>query len=612
MKLRRWLIPILLSAAIAGARPPANTLPLRQQAREVARARATRYLKERFLIVDYYRIYRKLAYPLPVRSIDPPGVEVEGIDGYPWEIWMLWALEERVNALGWAGHWFGTAEFRRLAMQDLHNLAQWPRYNVQRDPHLSVGHAARILAEAYRNWPWLEAPLRKEIEDACFRLVDEHAEWFRNTRMGLTTPESIRQSPLTASLTHNIPVIATLGLSMAARVSNHPLKGALEAHCRALIAIELELRNQEVTEAVSYDGYIQDFLADWLRGASTEDRSTIGRRAELSAMVWEAISTALPGRMEAYAPLNDVEPQEMPFHVSARAKIADMGQSSPNWGWYLRRYPLDRVRSDGLAALQNLAVIPEAAPQPGALEGLYSVSLRTGWDSKDVVAAVAASNSPSGHIQKSNAQVVLGSRGTWWIEDPGYQQYADGDERVFTIGPRAHNAPVINGQAQTRNSVRRLGSQRGEDGVCHTSLDLTAGYPPGAGVENAVRHVWLIGNDHLVVADQITAAANSAFEYTWHASPKSALWVDNGACLIRIDVDNLWIQTSLGPLRGTMIRRFPGSRGQVSINGRYALQKPQNVIWWIFNFGERPSPFEIVAEGRGIRLNSRRLSVDGK
>jgi hypothetical protein len=63
----------------------------RQQVASEIQRRAELYLSQRRLVVDYYRIRVRLAYPLPVRSHHLPSVPVPSISGYPWSIWMLWS-----------------------------------------------------------------------------------------------------------------------------------------------------------------------------------------------------------------------------------------------------------------------------------------------------------------------------------------------------------------------------------------------------------------------------------------------------------------------------------------------------------------------------------------
>ena len=90
-----------------------------QAAAEYIARRARTHVSQSRLLVDYYRIGRKLSYPLPLTSLSVPDVVVPTIPDYPWATWMLWALEERINALGWAAEWIGDESARRAAVADL-------------------------------------------------------------------------------------------------------------------------------------------------------------------------------------------------------------------------------------------------------------------------------------------------------------------------------------------------------------------------------------------------------------------------------------------------------------------------------------------------------------
>ena len=93
--------------------PGAESLSTRAEAELMARA--AHYAAQERLTVDYYRIYRKLAYPLPVIAVDNPPLGVEDSFSYPWEIWMIWELEQRINSLGWAAEISGDQRYRELA-----------------------------------------------------------------------------------------------------------------------------------------------------------------------------------------------------------------------------------------------------------------------------------------------------------------------------------------------------------------------------------------------------------------------------------------------------------------------------------------------------------------
>ena len=123
-------------------------------------------------MVNYYRVGRRLTYPLPLASLSIPDVVVPGIADYPWTVWMLWALEERILSLGWAAEWFRDPTFARAAAADLEALARWPEYRQYPKPDLGSAHAGRILFNAVTRWQWPSEPLRRSLREACRRHVE--------------------------------------------------------------------------------------------------------------------------------------------------------------------------------------------------------------------------------------------------------------------------------------------------------------------------------------------------------------------------------------------------------------------------------------------------------
>ncbi len=575
---------------------------------KIIRQRDSAHASQKFLLVDYYRIYQKVAYPLPVRQIQNPEFHVKGIREYPWEIWMTWELEERINSLGWAGEWFGQTEYRSLVQRDLKALTGWPAYDFWERPHLAGAHAVRIMVAAYWNWAWLDPELKEAIKQACARAVDLQAGWLKD-RLQLVTVDQIMRAPRRGSFTHNIPTIATIGLCMAARLSGHPLKEDLERHTQALVMAQFELRKMGLTEAISYDGYILDFIADWLYDSPSDIRKIVLENAQLDRMLEQSIVLAVPGHLLNIAPFNDVEAREMPFHASAHAKFARM-KALPRSEWLLSRCPLDWLRSDALAAFHDLEVTGSPqAPVPGATEGLYALVLRSGWDHGDLAVAISATNTPPGHIQKDNGSVVIGTHGAWLIDDPGYQQYMSGQEREFTLGPTAHNFPLVNGHAQKINSVKRLLCTE-NDGLLHAVVDITGGYDRSLNLDLVRRHAWMLDNRLVVIADRISGPEVRNCEYYWHANPKAALWLQGDACLIRLDPANLWVQCANASIQGTEIRRLPGTLGQITIHAELEIGK-DSCVWWLFNLGESPAEYELKNGGLAIEVSGQRFEVDG-
>lgn len=571
------------------------------------RRRAEDYQSQRYLVVDYYRIRRKLAYPLPVESLSIPSVPVPSISDYPWPIWMLWELEERVNSLGWAAEWFKNKEFAQTASRDIEALTGWPRYRQYRQPDLSSGHAGRLLWIGFTKWPWVSGPLREKVRAACRRHVDEVLPESDRHFGQIRSKQDLLALPSPYGKLHNIPLIGTVGAALTASVANHPAASHLNQLVRAIFGAILDLRAKGFTEGVGYDGYVLDFIADWLEVLPAGERQEILAHPNLKQYLEESYMLAAPGAMERVAELSDVEPKEMPFHFSAQAKLEHFQRDSTR-AWFLRRWKLDWVRSDALGALHPLVDrLRGEAPEPGALNAHYAAVLRTGWEDKDLAVAISCTNSPMGHLQSDNGTLVIGTRGQWIISDPGYQQYMRGIEREFTLGPAAHNYPVINGIQQDKKQPRLLLLNRVEPGVFQAKLELAACYPAEAKVRSLVRNTWLNSQSCVIVADLIEADGVQKLTYHWHGNPEAAWWSRDGWILIHMRDANLWLTSPQARLSDANIQRLPGSRGQLTV---VADADPASlVIWWAFAIMDTPPRVEPVAGGRGIQILGKRFEV---
>ncbi|MGA2032765.1 MAG: heparinase II/III family protein [Thermoguttaceae bacterium] len=599
---------VLAPDRVEAAAGPSGGSPLDRGAVEAElRRRATQHLGQRRLVVDYYRIGRKLAYPLPVPGLCVPEVAVPGLADYPWTIWMLWALEERILSLGWAAEWFHDPLAARAAGADLEALAHWPEYRQYPKPDLSSAHAGRILFNAATRWHWPDESLRRSLCEACRRHTESVLGASDKFFGAVEDKNDIlrRQSP--HELLANIPVIGTIGAALTAAVAGHPAAARLSARVRSLFAATLDLRARGFTEAVAYDGYVLDFIADWLGTLGAGDRAPIVEHPRFDEYLEESYMLGAPGAAGNLAELSDVEPREMPFHLSAQAKLLAL-RPHPLRSWLLGRSPLELSRTDALAALRRAEAVPAAAaPRPGALEAHYAAVLRSGWEAEDLAVAVSRSTSPMEHLQRDSGTLVLGTRGQWFIADPGYQQYAPGDERDFTFGPTAHNAPLVNGQAVAEKRPRRLRLEEVGPGLWRLGVDLTACYPPAAALQRCVRHVWLSGRDLVVVADQVEARRPPQLKYHWHGNRAAAWWFEEGWAMLLVEGTPLWFTAAHLRLSGTHLHRLPGSRGQLTLVA--AIESAPSVAWWAFAVGPVRPVMSLSADGRELIVRDRRFGV---
>jgi len=557
--------------------------------------RARGYLPQRRLVVDYYRIGRQLAYPLPLNSLPVPDVPVPGISSYPWSTWLSWTLEERIGALGWVAEWFAVKEARSAAAADLAALTAWPNYGRS----LCSAHTGRVLWTASTRWSWVGDDLRRKLREACRRHVEECLASVKLADAAPTKDAILRQKTPHAGL-HNISIISTVGAALTAVAAQHPAASALNARLVAMFGAVLELRAGGFSEGVAYDGYVLDFIADWLSTLPEKDRSPILEHPHLNHFLDESFMLSAPGAAAQVAEIGDVEPREMPFHLSAQAKLLNL-RANPTGKWHMARCPLAWFRTDGLAALRSVKDDrPTKAPPAGAMDAHYATVLRTGWEADDLAVAVSCNNSPMGHLPNDNGTMVLGTQGKWLITDPGYQQYAKGDEREFTVGPTAHNAPVINGAAQSQKRSRRVVLENTSPNRCHLAVDLVACYPPSVPLTTLVRHVWLAGRNLVVVADQMEGKEPLQATYHWHGHPDSAWWIEDNWAGLTLGGAQLWFTCAQGKLTGANLHRLPGSRGQLSLVCR--LEKLGPVVWWVFALGNDRPALDTTPDARQLRI----------
>lgn len=592
------VFPAVARATLCDAGPSAGTTDRPAVLAEIRR-RAEAELRQRRLVVDYYRIGRKLAYPLPVPRLIAPDIPAEGLGNYPWGTWLLWRMEERINALGRSGQFLGDLAAREAVLSDLAALAEWPDYGRLT---LSSAHAGRILWTALAHWPWISAALAARLRQAAGRQVEVALASSEKSHGAIRDKSDVLKRADPHSLLSNISLIATAGTALAAAASGHPAAARLNARLKALFGAVLELRGQGFSEGVAYDGYVLDFMADWLGLLPEAERAALLDHRHFGDYLDQSSMLAAPGAADAVAELGDVEPRQMPFHLSAQAKLLHLRPSGLG-AWLLAGCRLDVLRADALAAIHSLGRWPTpVAPRAGALDAHYALVLRSGWQADDLAVAVSCSRSPMGHLHHDGGSLVIGTQGRWLITDPGYQQYAKGDERQFTVGPAAHNAPVINGVAQTQKRARRIVLEAGGPGLWHVAVDLAACYSPSLGLQSLVRHVWLAEQKVVVVADRHQTASPPRMEYHWHGHPAADWWIDAGAALVELDGVRLWITSPQTRIVGANLDRLPGSRGQLTLSP--TVERAPATVWWVFALGPEPPTVNVEAGGRELRLGA--------
>jgi hypothetical protein len=572
------------------------------------RSRADRYLGLKLLTVDYYRIGRRLAFPLGLGKIPQPALPIPGIADYPWDIWMAWEIEERLNCLGWVAQWFNDRTAALEASRELEAMTRWPEFTSDGKLDLCLGHISRTLCQAYLQWSWLNPQTREAIGSALDRLSTQATPWVEARYGALQAASDIVRLPDPHVQVHNIPFIGLIGVALAANARQSKTAAPLNGKVSVLLEALMTLRRGGYSEAVGYDGYLLDFISCWIQSLPAGLQKDILRRYDFSTFLNESYMPGAPGDVALVAEIADVEPRQMPFHISAQVRLEQL-QPDPVRAWYLSRCRIEIMRADALACMRALLEgLPARATTPsgGLLDAHYATVLRLGWDPQDMAVAVASSNSPAGHIHMDFGSVTVGAFGRWIIADPGYQQYMPGDEREFTVGPLAHNAPVLNGQAQQVKSGRIIAREKVGDDIYKLKLDISGCYVPASGASLVLRTVWLSGRDLAVVADQFEGSGIETVAYHWHGDPGGAWRIEEGwALLYNQPSSMLWFSSPTLEVSEANLERLPGSRGQLSLS---AHGKAAPVIWWVFSLGDSRPTLETDADGHGIAVSGRRFS----
>lgn len=114
--------------------------------------RLDRHVNAKHLAFSCYRIRRRWSLPFPVTALPKLETQVRSFaQPYPWQIWCLWALEERLYVLNGAGTFLDNQAAHDGCIEGLEGLSQWPRYSVADKLDLPYGHAVQLMAMALRD-----------------------------------------------------------------------------------------------------------------------------------------------------------------------------------------------------------------------------------------------------------------------------------------------------------------------------------------------------------------------------------------------------------------------------------------------------------------------------
>ncbi len=542
----------------------------------------------RELDVDYYRIGYVLSFPLPLAQRPRLQEMPQGIDGikYPWTIWLSWDLSERWRILHLAWRRLGDQAAGELMQQEMGALAKWDHiYEVTDQVSLPTGHLAACLAMALQNPEGWDPQLRQAALAAANAIIDRDVwPWF-SKQWG--PPKALAEKQL-----QNIPAIALLGSAQLARILENSHASELDARAEDVVRTwcQMRLGPEFHCEGQAYDGYLLDSITEWLESLPnrTQLLADFGPALRNAAESW--MQATLPGRMDLLAPLGDVEP-EMNFWPTPLARMTDWYRWS-DARWFLERYPLQRMRS---ATLTELFLNPASgtasgiAPSTKPKEMANYAVFRTGWDSNDMALIVSLSRSIMHHLHADSGSIILGWQNRFWITDPGYQQYRKGEERNFTLGIHAHNAPVVNGVAQTKPAARINSLSMPSPHERKVNIDVTACYTGLPANSLVTREIVMIDRPFRVaiVRDALRGfPAGTQVSTSWQGGAFLAWSFPDGWARMSDGENTLWISAHPIKPKPADLIRHPGSRGELTLTHTETLKEGSGDVWYLLVCGQ--------------------------
>jgi len=189
-----------------------------------------------------------------------------------------------------------------------------------------------------------------------------------------------------------------------------------------------------------------------------------------------------------------------------------------------------------------------------------------------------------GHLHYDAGSITISKNGRLYVTDPGYQQYyTDNHERDFTVGLTAHNAPVINGRAQTLRGAFMVSHENNR-----VLLDISACY----GYENgSVLREINFAKTLVTVTDSFCGLKAAMIEYHFHMGTNTAASLCKmGIVSAHAEGEGLYIHGETQgvpmPFSPADMLRHPGSRGPNYIYQCIELTDDKQSVTWQFKFKE--------------------------
>jgi len=395
-------------------------------------------VEETYFVCSYYGDHKiRFDYPLTQPDYIPNPPKFISKSRYPYWTGMSATIRNKLQCLATAYLLTNEDKYAEKATSMCLSLSEWTSWS---DPTYGNGNAC--LDSGYFTFGVCM------VYDFLYdRFTDEEREKIKDGiyRNGLIKP--LKEWKIGTD--HNIQVVLTCGIALAACALHGEYPETGDAINKALSYFSWFL-DKRLT-SYCHEGNTYTTLAmEYIMTAANAINNVTGERSVfdhkfISDILFKWMIAGGESTKGHFAPISDGS-TSVGFFITASALYK--ATKNPYAGYYLMRSKVFSRSLEGL--IYGVSDIDEASPediQSIYLETIGWGCMRTGWNEDDTTFVFTSSLSNLGHNHYDNNSFVIAKNDEWIATDPGYQDYSQGNNRVYTtkIG---HSTIYVDGEAQ--------------------------------------------------------------------------------------------------------------------------------------------------------------------
>lgn len=400
---------------------------------------ADKFAEEKYFECSYYGGHVvRFDHPLTQPGYIPNPPKFISNSRYPYWTGMSSAIRARLQYLATAYLLTNDDKYAEKAIEMCMSLAKW---NSWSDPTYGNGNAC--LDSGYLTfgvcmvydflYDRFTAEQRETIKEGIYRngILKPLNEW----RIGTD---------------HNIQVVLTCGIAFAACALHGEYPETGDAINKALSYFSWYLDKRLTSNC--HEGNMYTSLAmEYIMNAANAIKNVTGERSlfdhkYISDVLFKWMIAGGENTSGHFAPISDGN-QSVGFFITA--SVLYKATKNSYAGYHLKRAKVFSRSLEGL--LYGISDIDEKAPsqelQSVYLDKIGWGSMRTGWNKDDTTFVFTSSLSNLGHNHYDNNSFVISKNDEWIATDPGYQDYSQGNNRIYTIKD-GHNTIFVDGESQ--------------------------------------------------------------------------------------------------------------------------------------------------------------------